>query len=177
MRTRRDFLAQIITAAGAAATPLTAAVAEIFNESTTRDHFKVLTPEATAFLTQLADIIIPATDTAAASEVGVVKFIDGMLADWYDADESREYVQGLELCRSEAGRVPSAEYVSKLDAAAFAAAKPSDPRHQFYRTSKELVIVGYFTSKQGMQDTLHMHGPIGQYSFGPSGPPGNDIRY
>jgi hypothetical protein len=128
-------------------------------------------------MTQLADSIIPATDTAAASGVGVVKFIDGMLADWYDAAESRDYIQGLELCRSEVGAVPFQEYVSKLDEAAFALEQPADPRHRFYRTSKELVIVGYFTSRQGMQDNLHTHGPIGQYSFQPSGPPGNDIRY
>ena len=177
MRNRRDFLGQILAAGGTAATGLSVAAAAVFKESTTREHFKMLTPGAAAFVTRLADIIIPATDTAAASGVGVVKFIDGMLADWYDTHESRGYIQGLDLCRGDCGAVPSPEYVSKLDAAAFAVAKPADPRQRFFRTSKELVIIGYFTSRQGMQDNLHTHGPIGQYSFEPSGPPGNDIRY
>jgi len=177
MRTRRDFLAQILIAGGAVATPLAAAVADVFRESAARDHFKILTPEQASFLTRLADIIVPATDTPAASEVGVVKFIDGMLADWYSADESSSYLQGLELCRGAAGSAPAIDYVSKLDAAAFAADRPADALSQFYRTSKELVMVGYFTSKQGMQDNLHTHGPVGHFSFEPSGPPGNDIRY
>jgi hypothetical protein len=177
MRTRRYFVGQIIAAGAAAATPSAVALAEVFEQLQTGDHFKMLTPAAAAFLTPLADIILPATNTAAASEVGVVQFIDGMLADWYDTDESAIYMRGLTLCRGECGAVPTLEYVSKLDVAAFAVESSSDLRHRFYRISKELVMVGYFTSRQGMQDSLHTRGPIGQFSFEPCGPPGNDIRY
>lgn len=177
MRTRRDILAQILVAGSATVVPFGAAVAAVFRESAARENLRVLTTDQSAFLARLADIIIPPTDTAAASEVGVVKFIDGMLADWYGADESRAYLEGLELCRVVAGPAPATEYVAKLDAAAFAGDRPSDALSQFYRTSKELVMVGYFTSRQGMQDNLHTLGPIGHFSFEPSGPPGNDVRY
>ena len=177
MKTRRDFLAQFIAAGGMATAPLPAAVARILEDSASRDHFKSLTEAQAAFLSKLADIIIPTTDTPSASDARVVKFIDGMLADWYADDERREYLQGLALCMSEAGPEPSLAYLTKLDAAAFDAAQPDGAPKPFYRTTKKLVLVGYFTSTVGMQQNLHTHGPIGQSSFAPSGPPGNDIRY
>lgn len=177
MTTRRDFLIQVAAATGIAATPLPAAIAEILEDAAQRADFKALDHARADFLRQLADIIIPATDTGSASEAGVVMFIDGMLADWYSAEESRDYLEGLEVCRTQAGEVLSGDYVSQLDRTSFSDETADSNLKRFYLTTKELVLIGYFTSREGMQNNLHTYGPMGHLSYGPSGPPGSGISY
>lgn len=43
----------------------------------------------------LTDHIIPATDTPSASEAGVPRFIDKMLADWFEDEDRQHFLNGL----------------------------------------------------------------------------------
>ena len=53
------------------------------------------------FMTEIADIIIPATDTKGAREAEVGEFARMMVADWFDEQERERFVMGLGLCRAD----------------------------------------------------------------------------
>src|SRR5690606_33600173 len=46
-------------------------------------------------ISQIAEIIIPKTDTPGAKDVGVPAFIDSMLKDVYSKEEQQRYLDGL----------------------------------------------------------------------------------
>lgn len=178
MKSRRDFLGHIIAAGGLAALPAPAALARIVADSANRTELSILTTGQASFLQQLADIILPATaDTPSASDTGVVMFIDTMLAHWYDSEDSQQFLHGLQACANSCDSPLSIAAVTRLDTAAFSDSPPATPPVSFYRMAKELVLVGYFTSRDGMRQNLHSHGPVGDHSFTPSGPPGDPIKY
>lgn len=178
MKTRRDFLGNIIAASGVAMLPTPATLAQIVADSATRTQLRLLSNSEANFLAQLADIILPATATTVpASHTGVVMFIDTMLADWYGEEDTQRFLHGLALCARHSDTPLSVANVTRLDSDAFGDSPPVTATISFYRMAKELVLVGYFTSRAGMQQNLHSHGPVGDHSFEPSGPPGDPIKY
>ncbi|MBT4518902.1 MAG: gluconate 2-dehydrogenase subunit 3 family protein [Halieaceae bacterium] len=177
MNSRRDFLAQLIAAGGIAALPVHEAFAQVMSTSANRKEFAVLAPNQAQFLARLADIIIPLTDTPKASDTGVIPFIDTMLSDWYTGAETMMFLRGLDKSLAGLGSTVFSIYIGNLDALSFSEERADTPQQQFYRMAKELVLVGYFTSPDGMRQGLHTLGPVGSHSFEPSGPPGDPIKY
>ena len=53
-----------------------------------------------AFVENLADIILPATDTPGAKDVGVIKYMDMALAELYEPEDQVKFKKGLETCIS-----------------------------------------------------------------------------
>jgi glucoside 3-dehydrogenase (cytochrome c) hitch-hiker subunit len=181
MNSRRAFLSQMVALGGLASLPPSCALAQTMLSGEQSPDFETLSVAQASFLAQLADHILPATDTPAASATGVVAFIDTMLTHWYSEPETVQFLNGLNSCRESATGALSQAVVADLDSQAFNSADNNTgiPAEQleFYRVAKELVLVGYFTSRRGMLDSLHTHGPVGQHSFAPSGPPGGPIGY
>lgn len=144
----------------------------------------------------IAEHIIPATDTPGARAVGVHRFIDVMLAEYYPADERAAFLAGLTDVDHRAQAAHGAAFtalapaqqrdvLTALDREAYAAPvaptvpRPSDerggdagggrtenatgaspkavaafvhprPRRQpFFRTMKELTLLGYYSSQVG----------------------------
>lgn len=56
---------------------------------------KFLTAAQAALVAEIAEIMIPKTDTGGARDAGVPAFIDLMLADVYDKDDQQRYRTGL----------------------------------------------------------------------------------
>lgn len=122
---------------------------------------RVLTPEQESLVAMIADAIIPATDTPGARDVGVPRFIDTMLAEYYPAEHRAHFLAGLADVDDRARRLHQARFVdcppvarrrilSALDAEAFPAVPAADPpRAPFFRTMKELTLLGYYTSEVG----------------------------
>ena len=54
-----------------------------------------LSNEQGTLISQVSDIIIPATDTPGAKDVGVPGFIDKMLKDVYSKEEQNTFMEGL----------------------------------------------------------------------------------
>lgn len=108
---------------------------------------RVLTPHQAELLATIADQILPATDTPGARAVGVHRFIDALLAESYSAAEREQFVAGLvELGQQRA-------QLDRLD-------REAAP---FFRSLKELTLVGYYTSEIGATRELH-HVPVpGRY--------------
>jgi gluconate 2-dehydrogenase gamma chain len=56
---------------------------------------KALSPAQEKLVAAIADVILPATDTPGARDVGVSLFVDRMLADYYPADAREKFLAGL----------------------------------------------------------------------------------
>tara|TARA_R110002049_G_scaffold24302_3_gene86293 strand:- start:4836 stop:5381 length:546 start_codon:yes stop_codon:yes gene_type:complete len=181
MNSRREFLYQMIALGGLASLPPSCALAQSIRSGEQPPDYETLSAAQATFLAELADHILPATDTPAASDTGVVAFIDTMLTHWYSEPEAILFLNGLDSCRERAAGALSPDVVADLDRQTFSSTDNDTgiavEQLEFYRVAKELVLVGYFTSQRGMLDSLHTHGPAGQHSFAPSGPPGGPIGY
>ena len=123
----------------------------------------------------LADMIIPPSDTPGAVDAGVPAFIEAIVADWYTETERTLFLQGLEdldsYCLAH-GNIPfigtseeiriaalrdqeaiASEY--KAPASAVLSFIPEDDQQApFFKKIKELVVLGYYTSKVGATQEL-----------------------
>ena len=118
---------------------------------------------------QLAELILPRTETPGAIDAGVPAFIDHIVSDWYSADERAIFVEGLravdEFCVRNYARdfvaCDTAQRVAALQSLEQQAAsyvpppgtsvfgKP-DERSPFFFKLKLLTVLGYYTSEAGV---------------------------
>ena len=123
---------------------------------------RALSPAQLELVATIADHILPATDTPGARAAGVDRFIDRMMAEYYSASDRQRFVAGLGDVDERAKRAqghaflkctPAQQHaiLSDLDREAFTGARP--PSH-FFRTMKELTVVGYYTSQIGATKEL-----------------------
>ena len=120
-----------------------------------------LTAAQRATLAALADAIIPRTDTPSATEVGVLVWIDVMVADYYTDADRRALTTGLDAidaqARAIAGQPLSTLSGDILSLVMNALDTPYDrnaPAARGYSRVKGLVVHGYFTSERVQRDVL-----------------------
>jgi gluconate 2-dehydrogenase gamma chain len=132
-----------------------------------------------ATITRIADIIIPATDTPGAKEVGIPAFIDKMLKDCYSKEEQQRFLDGLKEFDARADKelgdpfneldaedqtsfvmTTHKEAVEKFSASRYA--RPAVPK-PFMLMVKELTLLGYFTSEIGATKVLQYQAVPGAY--------------
>ena len=112
-------------------------------------------------VTEIADIIIPKTDTSGAIDAGVPAFIDLVLADVYPKDAQERFTAGLGefAAAAAAGGKPFLEQdpaqrvavVKQSLEKALAAEGSSKP---FILMARELTLLGFFTSKVGITENM-----------------------
>jgi hypothetical protein len=123
-----------------------------------------------AIVSAVAEIMIPRTDTPGAIDVGVPAFIDVMLKDAYSEKERQRYVSELEGFEAQSVRQHGhaflklepeqrASYVKAVHDAAVAERKQltsaaSRQQRPFILTTKELTLLGFFTSEAGATQVL-----------------------
>jgi len=135
-----------------------------------------LSEDQASIVTQVAEIIIPRTDTPGAKDAGVPSFIDQMLKEVYSKEDQEFFVNGMKAfddgAKAEFGDVFSeldAEdqeaYVKKIHAAAVEAENNTDPapKRPFILMMKELTMLGYFTSEAGATQVLQYVAVPGAY--------------
>lgn len=135
-----------------------------------------LTPDQAALVTEVAEIIIPKTDTPGAKEVGVPAFIDKILKDVYSAEDQKRFTDGLTAFDEEAKKAygdafldlePAQQtaHVKKLHDAAIQAERNTDPapKRPFVLMMKELTMLGFFTSEVGATKVLQYDPVPGAY--------------
>jgi hypothetical protein len=126
-------------------------------------------------VSELAEIIVPQTDTPGAKEAGVPGFIDELLAQVYSPEDKQTFVRGLAELDAQAEEMHgevfndcSAEQkqslVKKLHDEALASIDRSGTDEwwnaatgqsmPFILQFKELVVAGYFTSEAGATRVL-----------------------
>jgi hypothetical protein len=126
-------------------------------------------------ISEVAEIILPKTDTPGAKEVGVPNFIDMLINDCYKSEDQKEFVEGLAKFDEEAKKSSGdgfiymsadkqKEYVKKIHADAVEARKkdPKAPR-PFILKLKELTMLGFFTSEPGATQVLQYNQVPGAY--------------
>jgi hypothetical protein len=155
-----------ILARGGLALSLTAGAAETVWSAIAADGAReprVLTAAQSGMVARIADTILPRTDTPGAIDVGVLPWIDLVLAEYFS--EARRSVFLGDLAAIDAFALAAAGApVARLEEPALAkvigtldAASGSldlTPPQRGYVHLKELIIHGYFTSKPVQQDIL-----------------------
>jgi gluconate 2-dehydrogenase gamma chain len=122
---------------------------------------KFLTTAELGVVSEIAEIMIPKTDTGGAQDAGVPLFIDSALDGLYPPPDRERFRRGLAdfenaarasgkpfLERDPAARV---DYVKSTLTAALAGEHSPKP---FILMTRELAVLGYFTSKVGITENM-----------------------
>ncbi len=137
-------------------------------------RFQLLSTPQQALVDELAELIIPATDTPGARQARVVEFVDVILAEWATENDRTLFLDGLADVDARAMAMANSVFVRApmpvrvgvcrtLDDAlttARAAGKawrdggrvgprPADHRGLFWHHMRSLTTSGYFTSEAG----------------------------
>lgn len=131
----------------------------------------LFTPDQARVVTALADIILPADDTPAASEVGVPKFIESMVNEVYSDEQREEFLNGLDQFSGDYRSEIKAEYFEGTEEQKYeftyyqnqAAVEEEPGSSPFILTFKELTMLGYFTSEVGATQILRYEAVPGMY--------------
>jgi hypothetical protein len=161
-----------------------------------------LTQEQGALISDVVDIMIPRTDTPGAVEIGVPAFVDKMLKDVYGPDDQKRFTDGLAAftARAQSGLGQSWSKLSPAqrttlvqqvhDEALQQERADREPdrssRRPFILMTKELALLGFFTSEPGatqiqqyvaVPGALHACIPLSQAGNGKTWAPENTARF
>jgi gluconate 2-dehydrogenase gamma chain len=120
----------------------------------------------------IADTILPRSDTPSATDVGVPAWIDAVVAGYFSDAQRASFLAdlaaiddfALATCGARLALLKGsaqATLIANLDAAC--GTKDLQPAQRGYVQLKELIIVGYFTSKPVQQDILKVVVVPGRY--------------
>ena len=130
---------------------------------------RALTADQVDLVATIAEHILPETDTPGARAALVHRFIDAMLAESYPTEERQRFLAGLADVDSRAQRACGRPFLycgpaeqrtllEQLDREVFTpGSRPgsdTDPV-PFFRTMKQLTLLGYYTSEIGATRELH----------------------
>lgn len=118
-------------------------------------------------LTDIAELMIPATDTPGATDANVAAVLDGMMLSWAGQDRQKQFRRALENFETEAKRRHKKAYaalvseqrfalLTDIDTAAFSKAPDSASRD--YRKLKELVFLIYYSSEEAGENYVPIPG-------------------
>lgn len=178
---RRELLQRVASLMGGAISA--PAVLGLLNGCTAKQEASwqpvFLSKEQGALVSEVAEIMIPRTDTPGAKDAGVPAFIDTMLKDVYTQEDRERYVAGLQAFADaartaysksfvELSKVQQTELVRKVHDEAVAVEVAYDPppnplRRPFILMTKELSLLGFFTSKPGATQVLQYVAVPGSY--------------
>lgn len=166
---RRDALSRVALILGG-----TVIGANVFLEGCTPADKKAATTGAAftaddiAFLDEVAETIIPETDTPGAKAAAVGAFMTVMVNDCYTPADQEVFKQGINLLKEAANKkfnksfmdLTAAEkntFLNELDKEAkeYQSSKKADQPNHYFRMMKELTLLGYFTSEPGATKALN----------------------
>ena len=126
---------------------------------------------------ELAEILLPKTDTPGAKDVGVPSFIDLVLKDCYQQKDKDRYLTGLQTFDEEAKKnfgdlfidldpEKQKQHVKTIHDQAVEADRKGEFKKEgrpFILMTKELTLLGYFTSEVGATKVLQYEPVPGAY--------------
>jgi gluconate 2-dehydrogenase gamma chain len=165
---------------GTISAPAILAVRDGYSATETADaRFALLSPPQAGVVSAVAEIMIPRTDTPGAIDTGVPQFIDRVLKDVYTEVDRQRYVAGLATFDAAAQREYGGKFVAlqgpqqvalvrKFHDTAIAEERTLHPRRgtlqrPFILMTKELTLLGFFTSKPGATQLLQYKAIPGAY--------------
>lgn len=139
-------------------------------------------PEQLNLVSEVAEVIIPKTDTPGAKDAKVGEFVEKMLKDCYYEKDQKSFMTGLnKLADKDFMKATPEEQITLLTAAEKESmdelqrigdertkAKSGgklfeEPGVPFFRLMKELTLLGYFTSEPGATQALEYVAVPGRY--------------
>jgi hypothetical protein len=132
---------------------------------------ELFTADDIALLGEIAETIVPETDTPGAKAAGVGPFMALMVAEAYDPNEQRIFREGLSSLERECRALHGVDFMTALPAQRLALLERLDreqyshmmrlekrravdaPAH-YFRMMKELALIGYFTSEIGYTQAM-----------------------
>ena len=132
------------------------------------------TEDQARIVSEVAEIIIPKTDTPGAKDTGVPGFIDQILKECYKKEDQDRFLSGLQSFDEEAKKAygdsfmelepaQQQEYVKKIHDQAIDALKNGVKERPFILMTKELTVTGFFTSEPGATQVLQYAPVPGAY--------------
>jgi len=135
-----------------------------------------LTNDQIAFLDEVAETIIPTTNTPGAKAAKVGAFMNVMVTDCYEAKDQKIFTEGITLIDGSAKSVYNKGFmeltpeqrtkllneVNKELKAYNDTKKDTDPNH-YFGMMKQLTLLGYFTSEVGATQALRYVAVPGKY--------------
>jgi Gluconate 2-dehydrogenase subunit 3 len=132
--------------------------------------------ESISFLDEVAETIIPTTNTPGAKAAKVGAFMNTMVTDCYDEKNQKIFTKGLtkideasqkKFSTTFAKATPEQrkELLTEIDKEATAynkSKKPEDPSH-YFSLMKQLTLLGYFSSEIGATQALRYVAVPGRY--------------
>ena len=107
-----------------------------------------IVPTHSEMIAEIAEMILPKTSTPGAKEAKVPQFIEFMLKDCYKDDQQKAFFAGLDKLNDGAdGNFMKASAEKKTEL--LKAEDTAKDKSEFWRTMKDLTVLGYFTSEQG----------------------------
>ncbi len=136
----------------------------------------IFTKAQIRFLNEIAETIIPATNTPGAKAAKVGQFIAIIVSDCYDAERQKRFSEGLVKLdadsKSRHGKTfmkcsPSLRHdlLTELDSEqkAYQKNKKKEEPDHYFRVIKDLTLWGYFTSEIGATQVLRIVEYPGRY--------------
>lgn len=119
----------------------------------------VFSPSELKLVAELADMIIPDTDTPGAKTALVHDYIHAIVGDWYYDEERANFMKGL--------RAVDGGFMTGSDDERTAIMTTMDNEESddktFFEKFKELTLVGYFSSQIGAEEELRYEQYPGPY--------------
>ena len=175
---RREAIKQTTVLMGSVLTP--GLVGAVLDGCTVRKKLNwapvFLTKDESVVAGQIAERIIPRTETPGALEVGVDQFIDTMLARVYSAEDGKTYKQGLEKIDRISKDLHQRKFINlNAEEKDEVLKKLEHSKEKVFSISKELTLIGYFTSEMGMKSNFEYRPIPGSYDPCISYAPGDKV--
>jgi hypothetical protein len=104
------------------------------------------TKEELTSITEIIDIIIPATGTKSASQVNTHVFLDQVFSQCLTKEEQTSLKEGLKkLMQGFGDAKDKQQYIIDVDKKAF----DKDESTAYFKTLKQYTMIGFFTSQEG----------------------------
>jgi hypothetical protein len=126
----------------------------------------ILDGHQNALVTALAELIIPQTDTPGATAAQVNRFVDFMLAEWFEAEDREEFLRDLDALDTSSSNTFGAPFLTldaeqqaavlrRLDEEVTALREAGRPtQDRFFSRMKWLTLYGYYSSQVGATEEL-----------------------
>ncbi|UYQ94738.1 gluconate 2-dehydrogenase subunit 3 family protein [Chitinophaga horti] len=165
---RRDALKNVAILMGTAISASTLAALEGCNTAGPK-NYTLQMPETKAMLAEVAETIIPETNTPGAKAAKVDEFMLTMMNDCYDEKSQKIFVAGLKDINDKANEKYKAsfmnitpeqrtELLTEIDRERIAynkrENKKEDDGPHYFQLMKELTLTGYFSSEPGATKAL-----------------------
>ena len=161
---RRQLLKKVAIMTGGvlSASVISGLMSGAFAQGITEIDNPVLSEAELNLVAEIADMIIPDTDTPGARAAGVHHYIHAIVGDWYKVGERENFMKGLKAVDAAFMAGSSAErmkIITNMDMEE----RTGDDAKTFFEEFKELTLIGYFTSQIGAEEELRYEQYPGPY--------------